>query len=60
LLTYEGGAAQIEMPPTDASGITSATFPGPPAPPGSSVMVEAHVVWGDAVTSVSTIYLQWW
>jgi hypothetical protein len=59
-LTYEGGAAQIEMPPTDENGISGASFPSPPAPPGTSVMVEAHVVWGDAVTSVSTIYLQWW
>lgn len=59
-LRYEGGLSQIEMPPTDANGISSATFQPPPAPPGTKVMVEAHVVWGEAVASISTIYLQWW
>ena len=59
-LSYEGGASQIEMPPTDQLGISSATFVAPPAPPGTSVTVNAYVVWGDEVATVSTIYLQWW
>ena len=60
LLTYDTGVTQLELPPTDAHGISSLAFSAPPASPGTSVIVEAHVVWGDAVTSVSTIYLQWW
>jgi hypothetical protein len=60
VLTYEDGTAQVAMPPTGENGISSVTVQAPPAQPGTSVMVEAHVIWGDTVASASTIYLQWW
>jgi len=60
VLTYEDGVAQVAMPPTGENGISSVTVQAPPARPGTPVMVEAHVVWGDTVASASTIYLHWW
>lgn len=60
MLRYNTGTAEVEMPPTDASGVASARFLAPPASPGSRVIVQMHVLVGEAYITVETTYFQWW
>ncbi len=60
VLRYSTGTADVELPATDASGVASATFIAPPAPPGSKVIVQMHVLVGEVYLTVETAYFQWW
>jgi len=60
VLRYNGATAEVEMPPTDASGVASARFIAPPAPPGSRVTVQMNILVGEVFLTVETTYFQWW
>jgi hypothetical protein len=60
ILRFDGAEAEVELPPTDANGLTQATFGAPPATPGSQVIVEMNLLYGDTFFTVQTTYVQWW
>lgn len=60
VLLYDDASAEVELPPTDAQGIASATFIAPPASPGARVVVELYVLVGNTFLTVETTYIQWW
>lgn len=60
VLRYNGATAEIEMPPTNASGVASASFIAPPASSGSRVTVQMNVLVGELFLTVETTYFQWW
>jgi hypothetical protein len=60
VLSYNGVTAEVVMPDTDERGLASASFVAPPAVPGSRVIVEMHVLAGEAFLTVETAYFQWW
>jgi hypothetical protein len=60
VLHYGSATAEVELPPTGANGLASATFIAPPAQPGSKVIVQMNVLVGDIFISVETTYFQWW
>jgi hypothetical protein len=60
VLRYGAATAEVEMPYTDDSGIASASFLAPAAPPGSRVIVQMNVLVGEVFLTVDTTYFQWW
>lgn len=60
VLRYGLATAEVEMPYTDASGVASASFLAPEAPPGSRVIVQMNVLAGEIFLKVETTYFQWW
>jgi hypothetical protein len=60
ILRYSTGTAELEFAPTNASGLTTATFIVPPAPPGAEVFVEVHVLAGEKFLTTESTYFQWW
>lgn len=60
ILRYDTSAAELELSPTDANGYASARFPAPPALPGAQVIVEVHILAGEAFLTTETTYFQWW
>lgn len=60
VLRYDHATAEVELTPTDAPGLSSARFVGPPALPGSQVVVEVHVLLGEIFLTAETAYMQWW
>jgi hypothetical protein len=60
VLRYDNAVAEVELPPTDPRGFSSATFIVPPAAPGGQVVVEMHVLAGEVFLTVETTYFQWW
>jgi hypothetical protein len=60
VLRYGGATAEIEMPPTDASGVANARFLAPPASSGTRVTVQLNVLVGEVFLTVETTYFQWW
>src|SRR5574341_1776242 len=60
ILRYGSATAEIELPSTDGQGVASATFIAPPAPSGTQVLIEMHVLIGEIFLTVETTYFQWW
>ena len=60
VLRYGAATAEVELPLTDANGLASARFIVPPAPSGSRVIVQMHVLVGEVFMTVETAYFQWW
>lgn len=60
ILRYGDAAAEVALPDTDQQGLAVATFIAPPASPGSQVIVEMHVLFGEVFMTVQTTYFQWW
>ncbi len=60
VLRFDDRAAEVTLPPTDASGLSHTSFIAPPAAPGSRVIVEVHILAGETATTIETVYFQWW
>lgn len=60
MLRYNGATAEVTLPNTDERGLTSTSFIVPPASPGTEVIVEVHVLFGETFLTTETTYFQWW
>jgi hypothetical protein len=60
VLRFDDRAAEVTLPPTNASGLSHTSFIAPPAAPGSRVIVEVHILAGETTTTIETVYYQWW
>ncbi len=60
VLRYGIASAEVEFPPTNERGLASATFVVPPAAPGSTVIIEVYVLFGEIFVTAETTYFQWW
>jgi hypothetical protein len=60
VLSYNTGTAEVELPPSDDNGLASAAFIAPPAPSGSKVLIQMHVLIGETYLTAETSYFQWW
>lgn len=59
-LYYGAAAAEIEMQPTDANGVASASFIAPPESSGYVITVQINVLLEKLTLTVNTTYIQWW
>lgn len=60
ILHFDAATAELVLNPTDARGLTQATFVTPPATAGSRVVVEMYVLVGETLLTIETAYFQWW
>ncbi len=60
VLYYDNSTAEVELAATDSQGLSSAAFIVPPASPGTQVVIEMHLLYGETSMTIETTYFQWW
>lgn len=60
ILSFDEALAEVEFNPTNADGLTSATFLPPQVDPGTQVLIEVHLLLGNTFRTVQSTYTQWY